>query len=41
MHCSYDFLRDDLINCESLFEERFIGDSEPIFDFFDNREIDD
>lgn len=41
MHCSYDFLRDDLINCESLFEEKFIIDSEPIFDFFDNREIDD
>ena len=41
MHCSYDFFRDDLINYERLFEEKFITESEPIFDFFDNREIDD
>lgn len=40
MHCSYDFLRDDLINYEYLFDGRFLTGSEPIFDFFDNREID-
>ena len=41
MHCSYDFFTNDLINYEHLFEEKFITESEPIFDFFDNREIDD
>lgn len=41
MHCSYDFFTNDLINYEHLFEERFITESEPVFNFFDNREIDD
>lgn len=41
MHPAYKFIRDDLIICEYALEGRFIGDSEPVFDFYDNRQIDD
>ena len=36
MHSSYDFLKNEVLACEELFDGKFIISSDPVFNFYDN-----
>lgn len=41
MHSSYDFLKNEVIACEELLDDKFILPSDPVFSFYDNSDYDE